>query len=222
MRINIQCSLKGLGIRRARGRRRGQQRCDQFIQQIDAGLQVVADSIPFDDREFRVVQRAALVLPERARDLIDGRRAGRDQPLHVQFGRRLEKLAACRADRLDVKLRNDFVRKQRRFDFEESALVEEFAQASAAEPHAAGVRRAMHLARTNRGSAAASRHAARLRPSEERRRHFLPRDKRRHRAIEHVANRPQQLALRHVDRRIGTDARRHRRPTSRARCFGAT
>ena len=54
--------------------------------------------------------------------------AGGEQLLHVQFGRRLQEAAAFDAERFDVKLGNDFVREQRRFDFDEVAVVEELSQ----------------------------------------------------------------------------------------------
>src|SRR5262249_49265367 len=88
----------------------------------------VADTVPFDDREFGIVQRAALAGTKGTSDLIDGRRASCKQPFHVQLGRGLQELATGCADWLDVTLGNDFIRDDWSFDFDESALLKELSQ----------------------------------------------------------------------------------------------
>ena len=104
------------------------QRLHQFVDEVDPGPHVVADAIPFDDRELGIVELAALAGAKRMRHLKDRLGPRGQQPLHVQFGRRLQKLAVFEPQRLDVQLGNHLVGHQRRFDFEKAALVEELAQ----------------------------------------------------------------------------------------------
>ena len=53
-----------------------------------------------------------------------------EQSLHIQFRRRLQELAIGEPQRFDVELWDHLVGHQRRFDFQESTLMEELAAAA--------------------------------------------------------------------------------------------
>ena len=105
-----------------------QQRLRQFVEQVHAGVQIVADAVPLDDRKLGIVQPAALAGSKGARDLEDRLSAGREQAFHVQLGRGLEETAGFETKRLDVQLRYNFLRNERRIDLNEAASVKELAE----------------------------------------------------------------------------------------------
>src|SRR4029078_8811403 len=62
----------------------------EIAQELHSDGVIVASAIPLNHRELRIVQRTALAAAEGSRDLINGRRAGSQQPLHAEFGRGLQ------------------------------------------------------------------------------------------------------------------------------------
>ena len=64
----------------------------------------------------------------------------------MQLGRRLQEAAAFDSERLDVKLGNDLVSEERRFDFDEVAVVKELSQTGGASRFVWPARRAMRSA----------------------------------------------------------------------------
>ena len=136
MRVEAQVPLKGLAERTVFGRTRAEQRVGQRRQERHPGRHVVAHTVPLDHREFRVVQRPQFIAAKRPRDLKDRLRAGRQQTLHPELGRRLQVIATLRRgprrtfhrDRVQVTVDHRIGRQQRRFDFPKAMLVEKITQ----------------------------------------------------------------------------------------------
>ena len=134
--------LKGLVVReffesrlaRRRWRSPGQKRglfvdvSDEFLDEGHLIVVCVADAVPLQHREFRIVKPPAFALPKRSGELKNRRRTGNQQPLHAGFRRGLkkERLASnLRCHRFEVGIDDDVVRKQRRFAFPVTVLDEE-------------------------------------------------------------------------------------------------
>ena len=136
MRIQAGVALKGLGVAQQLGRPASEERLAQVAGQLHAGAEIIARAIPLDERELRVVQRALLFLAEDAADLVDGLGPGRQEPLHGELRRGLQpegpRLSAGRADverkRIEVPIDDRIGREDRRFHFQEAAVVEELAK----------------------------------------------------------------------------------------------
>jgi hypothetical protein len=104
-------------------------------------MEVISNSVPFNDRKLWVVQTPPLAAAESMRHLIDPLRSVSEQPLHCELGGGLQpKLGAAGVitgigkesyrKRIKMSVDNGVPRKQRRFNFGEVAFVKESAQAA--------------------------------------------------------------------------------------------
>ena len=121
-------------------RSQAQQGFGQFRQQLHAVGHRIAAAIPFDDREFGIVQRPALARAKGSRDLIDGLAAGGQQSLHAELGRGLQPQLAANfrapriggqhdAQRIEMAVDDHVGRQQRRLDFQKSSRGEKLTRA---------------------------------------------------------------------------------------------
>ncbi len=96
-RIDTHRAAERIGITQSLGGTAAERGSDQIVQQLHAGVHVVAHAIPLDHREFGIVQRTTLGAAKRPRDLIDRRRAGGQQSLHAVLGGRLQPIHGSRS-----------------------------------------------------------------------------------------------------------------------------
>ncbi len=124
-RVAVSQTLDGAG-RSPGAEELGDERADL----VDQRLERETEAVPFHQREFGVVQAAALMAAEDVADLVDVPGPGCEQPFHGVFGRRVEEahptVIAREHDlgRMDIEVGDGRVDDMRRLDLEDAALRE--------------------------------------------------------------------------------------------------